>query len=572
MFSKRILVIAVVLVTLFTACSKSGSLSTKYIPSNAAFVAILDVKNLSGKLEKDGLTIDSLVNVVKQHGSQEDYTKALGYLTKFKNAGLDFDAKVYGASINENPMNSTGSFEFIVVLKDEKKFEEFIKGLEDKPEIKKGENFSYIEQGEFALGWNKEVAILSIQPQSYSYDYYNEEEKPKTAKTNELSKYFGLKKEASIESNKQFSEAESAKGDIVVYSSSDSFVANTKEIAAMKGVKELLTGIYSVSTINFENGKVVAESNTFLGKKLGSLLGKYGSTKIDKSLIENFPGSNVQGFFATGFNPELIPALLQEAELLSMANVFLTQQGLSVEDITKAFKGDITLVSGDIKFNQVEKTSPYTGELRKSIEPDFNFVFAVRIGDRTAFNKLIDMGAATGMYKRNGDNFELSNAGEEGFAGKIAVGIKDDLFIIAKDKATFDQYAAKSGKATVTADAKKALDGSVVSYFVDAQSIMNGYSESYFDSTEATEKSIFIASKDVFRSLWFNSEKFSGGKIQSKGELTLKEGKNSLSVLIGYAKYVAEQFKAKQDAYRVEDVYIEEAYPVDSIAPATIAE
>lgn len=575
MFSKKILVITVVLVTLFAACSKKGSLSTKYIPNNAAVVAIVDIKSLTGKLEKDGLTLDSLMSVVKQHASEKDYTKALNYLTKFKNAGLDLDAKVYLASINEDITKGAGAFEFVVKLKDQKKFEEFIKGLEEKPEIKKGENYSYIEQGEASLGWNNEVCILSIKPETHSYDYFDEETSPKTtaAKTNELAKYFSLKKETSLESNKQFSEAESAKGDIIVYSSSDSFIANTKEIAAMKGVKELLTGIYSVSTINFENGKIVAEGNTFVGSKLGSLLSKYGSSKIDNSLVENFPGSNVQGFFATGFNPELIPALLKEAELLSLANAFMSQQGLTVEDITKAFKGDITFVTGDIKFTQTEKASPYTGEMRKSIDPELNFVFAVRIGDKAAFNKLIDMGSQMGIYKRNGDNFELSNAGEEGMAGKIAMGIKDDLFIVAKDKATFDQYVAKSGKAVVPADAKKALDGSVVSYFVDANGIMNGYSETYFDSTEVTEKNIFVASKNVFKTLWFNSEKFSGNKMKSKGELTLKEGKNSLSVLVEYAKYVAEQFKIKQDAYHsVEDVYLDEAVPADSTTPVVIAE
>src|SRR6188768_2155650 len=92
---KRLAGLAIIATMLLTACSKKGPSYTRYIPKNASYVIALDVKEMIGKLEKDSLTVENMMAVLKDSSNPSQYSEAMTIWGQFKDAGLDFENKVF---------------------------------------------------------------------------------------------------------------------------------------------------------------------------------------------------------------------------------------------------------------------------------------------------------------------------------------------------------------------------------------------------------------------------------------------------------------------------------------------
>ena len=97
---KRLAGLVVVAMMLLTACSKKGPSYTRYIPKNASYVIAMDVKEMITKLEKDSLTVENMMAVLKDTSDPSKYSEAMTIWSQFKDAGLELILPKIGETIN----------------------------------------------------------------------------------------------------------------------------------------------------------------------------------------------------------------------------------------------------------------------------------------------------------------------------------------------------------------------------------------------------------------------------------------------------------------------------------------
>ncbi|TAD85826.1 MAG: DUF4836 family protein [Bacteroidetes bacterium] len=545
---------------LFAACSKKGPSYAQYIPKEASYVMAVDVKSMVGKLESDSLTVENMLEILKDTDEPADYTRALGIWKQFKDAGLDWNNPLLLAVPQLDMDAGKLEFEIVAGLSDAKKLEAFIAQLPDAPKVQKEKDLSFALTADWAIGWNSSaVMILGNNNDLQALNGYvnpidsNIAPVPGSAAApiEKLKKYFALAKDASVVSVAEFNNMMEKKSDIAIFTNSSSALNSASANAAlamMPKVKDLVEGLYSTTYINFEDGKIVMDANTFAGKKLSELLKKYAGPQIDRSMVEAYPGTPM-GISAFSFKPALIPGMLAETGLDALANLGLSQAGTTVDEISKCFAGDFAVIFGDFKLQQVLKTS-YDGSTYTSTEPDGNLVVAVKVGDKALLDKLLALATKQGMLLRSGNRLMLANNGVADTTAKVALGIENNMLIFSNNEATYKAYAANTSKASLPTSAVDAIDKKSVAFWMDGEKLLGGIPETIFDSTEVHSKNMLVRAKQVFKSAWFNSDNFDGKKINGKAELGLAPGKNALPQLVRFLMYVAEESKARDAALR----------------------
>ncbi len=573
---KRIAVLMITAVFLLTACSKKGPKYTQYIPKDASYVVSIDLKSMVTKLEKDSLTVENMMEVLKDTTDPSKYSKALEIWKQFKDAGLDLESKVLVAVPSIDMNSGSVSVEVLAGLKDGKKLEDFIGKMPSPPKVQKEKDFSYAIKDEMIVAWNSDAVMIVAGTKNRRTTYYEPDADGSTqaapvvpgsdgSQLDKVKKYFSLKKEESIASVKEFGDLMGKEADVAIFTNTAGLAGANATLAIMPKVKDLLEGIYSTSTINFEDGKMVMDGNTYVGKKLAEILNKYTGPEVDMSLIEPYASNNVDGVVAFSFKPELVSAFLKETGFDALIDMGLAQQGVSMADITKAFKGDFAFIFSDFAVSEVEKPD-YAGGTYKSKDPSAKMLFAVRIGDKAAFDKVITVATKTGMFTRQGNRLVPADVNPAD-AQKLILGIENDLFIYCSDEALYKSYVAKTAKIGLSDEAKSAIKGSSIALFFDGEKILKGIPESLFDSTEIHERNILSRSKTTFKTLTFTTENFDGKKIHGTGELTMAPGKNSLPQLVRFLMYAAEEMK-QHDAER--EARYKELYPEDNSTDAVI--
>jgi hypothetical protein len=546
---------------LLTACSKKGPSYTRYIPKNAAYVIALDVKEMMAKLEKDSLTVENMMAVLKDTSNPSQYSEAIAIWGQFKDAGLDFENKVF---LTVPAVDATGkeiNIQVLAGLKDAAKLEDFIKKMPNAPAIKKDGDISYASKEEMIIGWNKDAVMILASPAApyMNFDTDGGDEPASVAppvpgesgQLSSLKKYFGLKTEESIVDVAEFKDLLGKKADIAIYTSANDLAgAGNPALAMMPKVKDLLADIRSATTINFEDGKVVMEGDTYLGKKLGDIVKQYSGPVVDMDLITPYPSNNVVGLMALSFKPELIGAIAKEAGVDALADLALSQKGLTSAEVLKAFKGDIAVVVSDFTMKTVEKTN-WEDVKYMSTEPSMKLLAAVRIGDKAIFDKLIGMLVNEGMLVKNGNRLIVPGMDSTGGRDEtMSMGIENDLLIVSTDEEVYKAYAAKSAKIGISDDVKGQLKGASMAMYADIGKILAGVPETMLDSNDVHSKNILAKAKPLFKTLSFTTENFDGKKIHGTGEMLMPEGKNSLPQLVRFLMFAAEEMKQKEQAQK----------------------
>ena len=567
---KRFAGLLIIASVFMVSCGKKGPSYAQYIPKESTYVMTFDVRSMMEKLEKDSLTVESMMTLMKEENSDADYLKAMEVWKQFKDAGIDWTSKLLLAVPSFDMNRGNASVEVVAGLSDAKKLEDFINKMPEKQTIQKGEGFSYISQPDAVLGWNDKAVIILFNNSSarYEFDGGDNTAKPAGAANTgveKLKKYFALKKDESIASIDKFTDLAGQKADIGIYSSSASALDGAggggPAAAFLPKAKELLEGVYSTSTINFEDGKIVLDGNTYAGKKMADLLKKYWDSEIDFNMIENYPSNNINGVMAFSFKSEFIPAVLKELGLDALANMALAQAGTTAEDITKAFKGDFAVVVSDFTFESKTVSYPDYSDGKDGAtstsytrqEPSAKVLVTAKIGDKAAFEKLLKIAEDKGGFIRQGNKLVPGRDGVADSSFKYSIGIEGDLLVFSTDANVYSSFVAKSTKIGLSDDVKKTLKGSAFGAFIDVEKILAGIPESSFDSTDVTDKAILNKAKATFKTGWFTSGKFDGSKFSGKGEVAFVDGKkNSLAQLVRFAMYAAELKKAESAKRRAE--------------------
>lgn len=542
------------IVVLVTSCSKKTPKQTQYIPKDAGAVFSINPKRLFDKLNNNHVNVDSIMKSATAGDTTMRWT-----MDDIKNSGIDMESDVYmfvqqAGSIMSGQSSVIG---FVGAMRSTSDFEAFLKKKMGTLQIQKANDYSYANlKNGFVAGWNSDAALIV---DATSMNMANGETSGANfgASQKALTTYFTQKDDASIASVEGFKDASKERADMLLFTSSNSALA-TVPMLGMSKASDLLKDLYSVSTINFEDGKLVMDSKAYTNKMLADTLKNYAGPKVDMDMVDHYPGP-VNGFAVFSFNPKLITAILNIAGATATANQSLQQLGFTVDDVVSAFKGDFAVIFSNV--GMVEKTSPeYPG--MKFKQPTAKLLVNAAIGNKAAYDKIVAALAAKDIMVQQNGQYILKEMAE-GKADGFVMNADGKNLIVASDDTLLRQYKAGTGKVTLPQGVADKVKGNAVAFYADIASILNAI------PPDTTDQTMMNSARQTFKDAILSSENISGNTIKGHMEVRfVNEKENSLATLTRYFGTLASAMENMKEAGGINEGTLTAPEPEDTDSAA----
>ena len=528
------------IVVFISSCKSSAPKQTRYIPKDASVVLAINPKKLSDKLADSKVSLDSLMRSAV--GSD---TSMLITSKDIENSGIDLSKDIFLFVNQTGSMmsGSTATTGIVAVLNKPSQFEDFLKKKMPSAQIKKEADYSYatLKNG-FVAGWNDDIVLIdnvtSINTQNGS------QAASPDAAHQQLTSLFVQKEDASLASVKQFKDANDGKADVFFWSNSNGALS-TIPMLGMSKASDLLKDTYTAGTINFENGDVVMDVKSYPNATFADTLKKYAGPKVDMDLLNKYPG-NVNGYALFSFDPKLIIAILNFTGVLQTANQFLQNQGYTVDDIVRAFKGDFAVVFSNVGMQQKEVQG------YKYSSPTAKLIVDAAIGDKRSYDKIMAALAKQGlMVQKNG---QYAPVFSDGSPTAFTMYTDNKNVVLSNDSALIKQYNTGSGKVTLSSDISGKTKGTAVAFYVDIASVLNAMPK------DSSSGEMMDEAKKTFKDVITTSDNYSDGSVKGHLELhTVNEKENSLATLTRYFGSLSQTMKRMKEATGTDDVTMPEA-------------
>lgn len=585
----KVLLAAVTTAVMLSSCSKTPD-ESRYIPKTAGVVVDLNAKQLTSKLVTNGITMDKLFEAAQTKDTANEMMKAW---KDAENSGIDLQSHFFASFVFQGqPAENKSYISLTASLKDADKFEAYLKKNIANFSLKTQNDFKYIweEKQHAVIGWNKSAVIYisAVNPNNLEKyapggapdpDYPSEEEPivdsavavPAAlvateddavikAWVAEVDHLFHLKKEESAGTIEPFAKLLKENADAGIFVNPEAIYNSGQFTMIPANVKKLMEGSFYTGTVNFENGKIVFNGHSYMGKELAAIYKKYGKKEIDMDMLKKYPSQNITGFISYAFDFRMIGDIVKATGMDGMVNLMMGKSGLSMDDVLNAFEGQLTYVASD--FAITKKESPYfPGEFTE--KPDAKWIFSLKVGNKDAFNKVMTSPMLKEVFTREGDHYTVANP--MAAATMPAMSITEKYVTLGSDSALLQEYLGGKGHIKLPDGIESKVKGSMIGGYVDLEKVTGVIPE---DKVDEDEKVVVKKAKDLLKDVTFVS-KADGGDVQhGEAVLTFKnKDQNSLVQLINLGTEtvkVMQAKKAKEKAYE-DSVF---AAPVDTaVAP-----
>ncbi|NCI47618.1 DUF4836 family protein [Sediminibacterium soli] len=534
-FGCGVLLLAAVL----TSCKNTVSKEAKYIPKEATMVFVVDAGQMQDKLQKGGISTDSLIARLFKNEPADSKDRA-EFNEARTNAGIDWEKKWFFFMIQKALPDKSMSTTFSVLgsLKDAAKLEAYLKKQEDlktKP-IQKETDYSYLLAKDNTLfAWNKEQVIITFY--SHASNLIGDTaavqmDQPKdvdetAALKAQVAKYFTQKTSESLADQSIFIDMFKEKADGYVFTNTNNAPGYLRLLPMqVPKLEEFIKDNYSTTTLHFEEGKIVARGTSYPNPIVSNLIKQYSGPAVNLSLLEKYPSANLNGFMLFAVNPEIIGGLLKQLEIEGFANIAMQKTGLTPEDIYKAFKGDFAVMVSDIGMMGIEPQLKTDEKSMISKRPWGKMIVNLPVGDKTSFDKVMGKGVEMGGLVKTLGGYKGSQ-----LLSSIGLFIQADEknLVIASDSLTYTQYMAGASKAVIGKDIMDKFSGgkSAIMYF-DIAKTLNTLAK---DSVGSYHNSLLTA-RQTFKDAIGVVNSFDGKTLKSSFEVRLQDEKqNSLVTL-----------------------------------------
>lgn len=517
----------------FASCSHSNT-QGRYIPEEAAIVVHVDGKSLSAKLPWEEVRKNALFQQVEQDSTTKAELKKL--LENPENSGIDTKTDLIFFAVKDS---LGGYVAFEGTIKNLETFKAFNKEITKGGSEQEKDGINYISKSPMTVGWNKERFIYLFDAPEMSklnqldggYGDGGSIKKSRDLSTG-IQQLFAIKESNTLAKESKFSALIKEPGDIHFWMNAEQLNkgAASNPMLAMINLDKMYKGSITTATFSFDNGKVNVDTKSYAGEELTKLYKNYNGGKISEDMLKRIPGTDVSGVMAFHFQPEAFKELFKVMGLEGVANTALqSYAGFSLDDFIKANKGDVVMGLSDFK---MEKDS-FERE-----KPSFNFVFAASIGDKDAFNKLINAGKKLGALKGSDDPSKLP----------IAYSSNGTYFALSNTQANADHYleTPKSNFDFIS----KINDGPFGGY-LNIHSLLASAAPTV--ESDSTAKVVHALSIKMWDNLLWKGGEFKDNGIHQHMEINLMDkNQNSLKQLNDYANKISELIKAQKDKDREE--------------------
>jgi hypothetical protein len=525
-----------------TSCKNNVPKEAKYIPKNASVVLVLDPQQMQDKLQKGGISVDTLIARIFKNDAPDSKDRALFNQMK-DSAGINWGSKffVFVQQTTNGDKSQSTTFSLLGGLKDAAKFEAHLvkHAKESKGTVKKEKDYSYfLTNDNTIVAWNSEQVTVTMynHTQKPVFDTttmtYQQPVAPANSAaelTRQASLYFTQKVSESLADVKIFTDMFKDKADGYVFTNSNSSLSALSMLSFQPPkLEELVKDNFSTSTLTFDEGKIVMKSTTYPNKLLGSVLKQYAGPTVDLSMIENYPSQNINGIMMFAFNPEIIGGLMKQLEVEGLANTFLEKAGLTSQDLYKSLKGQIAVVVSDLGIPSTAPDPMMKHDEKSMLQKRsfYKMIVNAPVGDKAAFFKLMDKAAAQGFVVKQNNTYK--GGALASLIGLYIVADEKNL-VIASDSLTYVQYMAKTNKAVINKDALDRFKGKASVFYFDIANTINGFVK---DSSMGQHDHSLNSVKQTFKDATGYMENFDGTSIKALFEVRMQnEKQNSLVTL-----------------------------------------
>ena len=548
---RNLLLASVIL--LFAACSQPNT-QGKLIPKEAAVVIQVDGKALSSKLSWDE---------IKQNPSFKDAVTDNAVSAAMKvilnnpdSAGIDTKTDLLFFALKD----TAGTYvAFEGMIKGEDQFKTFIKTFAANGTESEADGVKFISKPPFCAGYTKDRFVyLFDAPQMSTMDALSKRMQQDSidiapAKARDIAAtckaVFALKESNSLAKNDKFTNLLKESGDI-------HFWLNTEELSkdalsnpmlAMINLDKLYKGSLITATLNFDNGKINIAAKSYVGDDLAKLYKKYGDGKVSEDMLKRMPGKDIIGLIAIAYQPEGIRQLLKMTNTDGFVNMGLTNAGFTMDDFIKANKGDLVVGVSDLsmKTDSVHNEFSYLKE-----KPVFNFVFAASVGDKDAFNKLINAGKKMGA-KEMGDSSKAP----------FAYSYNGTYFTLANNKENADKYLAGTN---TNVDFINKISGQPFGGYLNIHLLLKAFEKEA--GKDSSTSAVYDASLKLWDNLLFKGGDLKDGAITQSVEINMVDKTtNSLKQLNQYAAKLGEIYKVKRDKEKAAEMAYDNTIPSEDV-------
>ncbi|MGX5818240.1 DUF4836 family protein [Chitinophaga lutea] len=539
--SKALLFISGAAVLMLAACSKAPE-QGKHIPKTAALVMGVNSKQLQDKLVSEGLTFEKMAEAVQQHDTSNTMTKAM---KDAANSGVDLQGDVYVAVVPGEGAEK-GYAMVVAKLNDQAKFEAFLKEKADKPvDIKQGKDFKYSENGEAAIGFDKDkvIGIFGLS-QGSKFGMPDADTSNNAALSAKLDAIFHLKADESMANVETFKAVQKEKGDAFFWMSNEKLMSLNPEAMQMMGpqammltnVKKLVKDSYQTASVHFEKGKISVDNASYAGPEMREIMKKYPMKPINMSALEKYPSENVVGFLLLNYDMHMLNDIAKLLGLDGMVNLGLSQAGLTLEDLLNAFSGEISYIASDFSITSQPSEWDTTYKVTK---PEVKWVFSMKVADKKAFEKVMSSPQIAQMFTKQGDNY-IANPMIS--AGK-GVSITSERILVASDETLLSAYAEGKGKVKLDEGVEGKVKGSVLGMYVNVEKLVNQIPANESELPDSIMNDIRGLVKDISVASQPAESKVQRSKIEVN---FMNEGQNSLVQIVKFAQKMYGYYQAKE--------------------------
>ncbi|HVT86946.1 MAG TPA: DUF4836 family protein [Chitinophagaceae bacterium] len=527
------LIVIASLAVIISSCKKHDKTGL-LIPKDAAMAVHFNAASFSSKLSWDDIIA---TNWFQKMQTESHDSLARQFLADPAISGMDLKSDfVYFIKMRTN-----GAY-FVIdgKLKDDAAFAAYCKKLFPYGTLSQDGAFNFISRNDNgAVIWNKEHFAFVINSPRNPWNRNIENQNPptdqKTITIDSVKKYgkdvLSLSNTQTLGTDDHFASLVSEPGDIHMWLDMEKIYTGNNmmgEMLSMMKVSTFFEGNTYALTLNFDNGKITMNGKHYQGKELTKLLKKYPPQPTDAALINRLPSENVMAAFAINFHPEAINETMKIIGMDGMVNLLLGKANLSLDDISKANKGQMLFAwtGVDIK-NVIDTLSAEPGKKPVTVTHagrSPKFIFANAINNKGAFDRLLD--------------FLKENNGRPGSpAANYTFRVKDDWFV-AGDSANVAAFLSGNSNAVPFAGR---ISGHPFGGYIDLQKIISHLAEKNADSSRMAALN---ASKNMWQDMVVTGGDFTGDAVTFSMEVNLvNKTTNSLKQLNTYMDQVASAFK-----------------------------
>ena len=504
------LVVLAFLSIIFFSCKKSNNTIGLTIPKNVVFAFLADGKSLNEKLPWDSVKNNAAFKELIKDSSLSAVTKSA--FENPENTGIDINNHfiLFYATDSTN-----GYVAFEGYLKDTAKFKTFISSASPGISHSEKAGVHFYSKDKITASCKGNRFIIAGEVPGFNnrskYDFMNEDStsKPPTIENKDmtalLASLYDIKNTESLGTDSRFTAVSELKGDFHLWFNGEELMKSNigaMAIMPMLNLTKLYNGNATGGAVTFDDGKITAQTLSFAGKEVEKIWKDYKGSKVNEDLLNNVQSNDITGLFAINFKPKGLEELIKLMGIEGIVNMGLSEAGITIDDFIKANGGDVLFAATDLKADS-------------SGRQDANFVFAVSIGDKASFKKLIDAGK-----KISG------NSASE----KIAFNSNDKYFAIGNHKPYIDKFIA-GGKTNLPF--LNTISGYPMGGYLNIQKIISSMlTGKYLDSLEKEE---LLLAQNFWDNAVMNGGKLKNNAMEGYFEVNLKDTKtNSLKQLNQY--------------------------------------